>query len=111
MESLPEGYDTFVGERGIRLSGGQRQRLGIARAVYKRSPVLVLDEATSALDEATEAAVMDGLHRLGRGRTLIIIAHRRSTIARADLVVRIDNGRLAEVGTVEQILGPAKAAR
>ena len=111
VEGLPEGYDTFVGERGIRLSGGQRQRLGIARAVYKRSSVLVLDEATSALDEATEAAVMDGLHGLGRGRTLIIIAHRRSTIAHADLVVRIDNGRLAEVGTVEQILGPAKAAR
>jgi ABC-type multidrug transport system fused ATPase/permease subunit len=112
VDSLPEGYDTTVGERGIRLSGGQRQRLGLARAIYKESPVLVLDEATSALDEATEAAVIDGLEALRKeGRTIIIIAHRRSTVARADLVVRLDGGRLADVGTVEQILGAGSSWR
>jgi ABC-type multidrug transport system fused ATPase/permease subunit len=96
VTSLPEGYLTRVGERGIRLSGGQRQRLGIARAIYKGSPVLVLDEATSALDDVTEAAVMEALETLGEeGRTIIVIAHRLSTLARCDLLVRLENGRLA----------------
>lgn len=109
IESLPEGYQTVVGERGIRLSGGQRQRLGIARAVYKQAPVLILDEATSALDESTEAAVIEALHRLGPdGRTLIIIAHRRSTIARCDLVARLHEGRLVEFGTLS---GCARSSR
>ena len=82
--SLPEGYLTKVGERGIRLSGGQRQRLGIARAIYKATPVLVLDEATSALDNVTEAAVMKALEGLGEeGRTIIVIAHRLSTLIAA----------------------------
>jgi len=99
VESLPEGYDTLIGERGIRLSGGQRQRLGLARAIYKRTPVLVLDEATSALDEATEAAVIDALDELKReGRTIVIVAHRRSTIARCDIVVRLEDGRVATSG-------------
>jgi ATP-binding cassette subfamily B protein len=106
VSSLPEGYDTFVGERGIRLSGGQRQRLGIARAIYKQTPVLVLDEATSALDEATEAAVMKGLHGLGGGRTLIIIAHRLSTIARCDRVVRLHEGRMVATGSFAEVVGP-----
>lgn len=103
VSSLPEGYDTLVGERGIRLSGGQRQRLGIARAIYKQTPVLVLDEATSALDEPMEAAVFEGLEKLRKsGRTLIIIAHRPSTIERCDRVVRLRQGRIVEAaGRVE----------
>jgi len=101
VSTLPAGYETVVGERGIRLSGGQRQRLGIARAIYKKTPVLVLDEATSALDEATEQAVFEGLERLRKqGRTLIIIAHRLSTIAHCDLVVRLHDGRIVETGSV-----------
>ena len=101
VETLPEGYDTHVGERGIRLSGGQRQRLAIARAIYKQAPVLVLDEATSALDDETEAAVMHALDQLGEeGRTIIMIAHRMTTIARADIVVRLNNGRVVvEIGS------------
>ncbi len=99
VSSLPEGHGTIIGERGIRLSGGQRQRLGIARAIYKQTPVLVLDEATSALDEATEQAVFQGLEELRmKGRTLVIIAHRLSTIAHCDLVVRLEDGRLVERG-------------
>ena len=97
--SLPEGYGTSVGERGIRLSGGQRQRLGIARAIYKQSPVLILDEATSALDEATEAAVMESLAALGdEGCTIVIIAHRPSTVAGCDRVVRLEQGALRSPG-------------
>ena len=95
VTSLPKGYDTSIGERGIRLSGGQRQRLGIARAIYKRAPVLVLDEATSALDDTTEAAVMEALAKFGQeGRTVIVIAHRLSTLARCDLLARIEQGRV-----------------
>jgi ABC-type multidrug transport system fused ATPase/permease subunit len=106
VDGLPEGYDTHVGERGIRLSGGQRQRLGIARAIYKQAPVLVLDEATSALDDATEAAVMHALDRLGEeGRTIIMIAHRLSTIAQADIVIRLEAGRLAEIGSHAEVVG------
>lgn len=94
--SLPAGYDTPVGERGIRLSGGQRQRLGIARAIYKDTPILVLDEATSALDDETEAAVIAALELLKReGRTIIMVAHRQSTIRHCDAVVRLEDGRLA----------------
>jgi len=106
VHALPEGYDTHVGERGVRLSGGQRQRLGIARAIYKEASVLVLDEATSALDDATEAAVMEALDQLGdEGRTIILIAHRLSTVSRADIVVRLDNGRLAELGSYAEVIG------
>jgi len=104
VSTLPDGYETVVGERGIRLSGGQRQRLGIARAIYKSTPVLLLDEATSALDEATEQAVFDGLDSLRKdGRTLIIIAHRLSTIAHCDLVVRLHEGRIAETASVSKV--------
>ena len=99
VESLSNGYETSVGERGIRLSGGQRQRLGIARAIYKKSAVLVLDEATSALDEATEAAVMASLSALSEeGRTIIVIAHRRSTLASCEQLVRIENHRVSVTG-------------
>jgi ABC-type multidrug transport system fused ATPase/permease subunit len=96
IESLPEGYETRVGERGVRLSGGQRQRLGIARALYKNAPVLVLDEATSALDDDTEAKVLASLDALARdsGLTLIVIAHRRSTAAACDVTVRLEDGRV-----------------
>jgi ABC-type multidrug transport system fused ATPase/permease subunit len=100
IESLPEGYLTAVGERGVRLSGGQRQRLGLARAIYKQAPVLVLDEATSALDHETEQAVMRALDELGReGQTIVIIAHRRSTLVGCDLIVRVEDGRVAEIGS------------
>ena len=112
VSTLSEGYGTFVGERGIRLSGGQRQRLGIARAIYKQAPVLVLDEATSALDDATEAAVMEALDRLGEeGRTIIMIAHRLSTISRADQVVRLDDGKLAEIGSHADVVGGTPHSR
>ncbi len=112
VSTLPGGYGTFVGERGIRLSGGQRQRLGIARAIYKQAPVLVLDEATSALDDATEAAVMEALDRLGEeGRTIIMIAHRLSTISRADQVVRLDDGKLAEIGSYAEVVGGTPHSR
>ncbi len=94
IESLPDGYATMVGERGVRLSGGQRQRIGIARALYKQAPVLVFDEATSALDEDTEKALMDTLDGLSRDLTIIMIAHRLSTAAYCDLVIRVDGGRL-----------------
>jgi ABC-type multidrug transport system fused ATPase/permease subunit len=106
VEELPEGYDTHVGERGIRLSGGQRQRLGIARAIYKQAAVLVLDEATSALDDATEAAVMRALDELGEeGLTIIMIAHRLSSISRVDSVIRLDSGRLAQIGSHAEVVG------
>ena len=104
VRSLADGYETLIGERGIRLSGGQRQRLGLARAIYKQTPLLVLDEATSALDEATETAVIRALDELrAMGRTIVIIAHRRSTIAHCDLVVHLDKGRVAEIRGMDEV--------
>jgi ABC-type multidrug transport system fused ATPase/permease subunit len=106
VASLPEGYHTQIGERGIRLSGGQRQRLGIARAIYKQASVLILDEATSALDDVTEAAVMKALAALGdEGRTIIVIAHRLSTVARCGLLVRLEHGRVAATGSYAEVVG------
>lgn len=102
IEALPQGYDTPVGERGVRLSGGQRQRVGIARALYKRADVLVFDEATSALDMETEAAVMGAIERLGRDLTIFIIAHRLSTLDACDMVVTLDSGRVQSVGKREK---------
>ena len=97
-EALPHGYDTMVGERGVRLSGGQRQRLGLARAIYKQAPVLLLDEATSALDDVTEQAVLHSLDELGEaGCTILIVAHRASTITSCDEIVRIDDGRIVDI--------------
>jgi ATP-binding cassette subfamily B protein len=92
IEASPEGYGSFVGERGIRLSGGQRQRIGIARALYKQARVLVFDEATSALDTDTEAAVMEAIEGLSRDLTLVIIAHRLSTLSSCDRVIELANG-------------------
>jgi ABC-type multidrug transport system fused ATPase/permease subunit len=96
VESLPDGYETKVGERGIRLSGGQRQRLGIARALYKGAKVLILDEATSALDDETEAAVIASIMALGPELTIVMIAHRRSTLEGCDAIVRLEGGRIVE---------------
>ena len=105
IESLPEQYGTIVGERGIRLSGGQRQRIGIARALYKRASVLVFDEATSALDNETEAAVMDAIERLDRDLTILIIAHRLSTVAGCDHVIKLAEGEVAAQGTYDEVVG------
>jgi ABC-type multidrug transport system fused ATPase/permease subunit len=92
IESCVDGYDTFVGERGVRLSGGQRQRIGLARALYKQAQVLVLDEATSALDHETEQAVMDAIHHLSKDLTIVMIAHRLSTLSSCNRIIRIEDG-------------------
>ena len=103
ITSLPDGLDTFVGERGVRVSGGQRQRLAIARALYRRPDVLIFDEGTSALDNETEAALMDALQRLRSGRTLITVAHRLSTVEPCDRVILVREGRIADSGTYEEL--------
>ncbi len=112
IASLPEGYDTVVGERGYRFSGGEKQRMAIARTVLRNPPVLVLDEATSSLDTQTEAAVQAELERLAEGRTTITIAHRLSTVRDAEQIVVLDHGRVVERGTHEQLMerGGAYAA-
>jgi ATP-binding cassette subfamily B protein len=104
IESSPEGYASFVGERGIRLSGGQRQRIGIARALYKQASVIVLDEATSALDTSTEEAVMEAVEGLSRDLTMVMIAHRLSTVERCDRVIRLGQGAVSADGPPRLVL-------
>ncbi|MCB1310725.1 MAG: ABC transporter ATP-binding protein/permease [Sedimentitalea sp.] len=104
IASLPQGYDTQVGERGLKLSGGEKQRVGIARTLLKDPPILLLDEATSALDSDTEREIQDALARAGEGRTVITIAHRLSTIAEADRIVVLEAGEIVEQGTHDQLL-------
>ncbi len=111
VESLPEGQNTVVGERGIRLSGGQRQRIGIARALYFNPEVLVMDEATSALDNKTEAEVMEAIQNLKQGRTLIMIAHRLSTVEDCDRLYYLQGGRLIEQGTFEELKARSESFR
>ncbi len=104
IESQPEGYRTFVGERGIRLSGGQRQRIGIARALYRKASVLIFDEATSALDNATEQTVIEAIESLNRDLTILLVAHRLSTVQHCDIIVEIKHGRVVAQGTYKQLL-------
>jgi ABC-type multidrug transport system fused ATPase/permease subunit len=101
---LPQGYDTPVGERGVRLSGGQRQRIGIARALYHDPDVLILDEATSALDNLTEKAVMDAVHNLGHAKTIILIAHRLSTVRACDIIFMMEQGRVVAQGRYDELI-------
>jgi subfamily B ATP-binding cassette protein MsbA len=104
IERFPDGYDTVVGERGVRVSGGQRQRIAIARAILADPRILILDEATSSLDSEVEAQIQDGLHALQRGRTTFVIAHRLSTIRRADQILVLEAGEIVERGTHEELL-------
>jgi ABC-type multidrug transport system fused ATPase/permease subunit len=111
VNELPDGYDTVIGERGIRLSGGQRQRIGIARAVYHNPTVLILDEATSALDGLTEGAIMDAIKVIGRKKTIIMIAHRITTIKNCDVIYMMDKGEIVDCGNYEELYAKNEAFR
>jgi ABC-type multidrug transport system fused ATPase/permease subunit len=111
IEAKPEGYEAHVGERGIRLSGGQRQRIGIARALYKQASVLVFDEATSALDTATEQSVMNTIDNLDRQLTILMIAHRLTTVQHCDMIVQLEHGRVVAIGTYQELLQDSPSFR
>jgi ATP-binding cassette subfamily B protein len=104
IEGLQQGYDAMVGERGVRLSGGQRQRIGIARALYKEADLLVFDEATSALDNATEQSVMKAIHELDPQLTVILIAHRLTTVMKCDTIFELEGGRVVAQGSYNDLL-------
>jgi ATP-binding cassette subfamily B protein len=104
IDALPQGYDTFLGERGVRLSGGQRQRIAIARAILKNPPILLLDEATSALDAASERLVQTALHNAAQNRTTLVIAHRLATVQQADRIVVLEQGRIVAQGRHAELL-------
>jgi ABC-type multidrug transport system fused ATPase/permease subunit len=103
VNELPQKYETIVGERGIRLSGGQRQRIGIARALYHNPKILILDEATSSLDDKTEQGVMEAVNNLGKDITIIMIAHRLSTMRKCDTIFKINEGKLSDQGVYNDL--------
>jgi ATP-binding cassette subfamily B protein len=103
VESWPDSYDTIIGERGVKLSGGQRQRLGIARALYKNAELIVFDEATSALDNDTENDVMQAIYDLDSTLTIIIVAHRITTLKKCNKIIVLDNGKISKIGTYSEI--------
>ena len=104
IEKLPQGYETIIGENGVRLSGGQKQRISIARAVLKDSPIILLDEATSSLDAESEEKVQNAIINLTKNKTTLVIAHRLSTIVRADKIFVLNQGKVVDIGTHEELL-------
>ena len=108
ISTLPQGYDSLVGERGVKLSGGQRQRIAIARAILKNAPILILDEATSQLDSVTESLIQESLWELMQNKTTIVIAHRLSTLLHMDRILVFDKGKIVEDGTHSELLAKGR---